>query len=91
MGIAWFDIKGKGGFGWIVRDHEGHAVFGGCKFISKGSSVSRLEAEAILARLNLLVEECSDPIPPLTVESDALEVIRLLNWDLVSYAEIGVI
>lgn len=91
MDAAWSDIKGKGGYGWIVRDHEGRAVFGGCKFISKGSYVSRLEAEAILAGLKLLVEECLGPIPPLEVESDAFEVIRLLNRELVSFAEIGVI
>lgn len=88
---AWSDIKGRGGLGWIVRDHKGHAVFGGCKFTSKSSGVSMLEAKVILVGLTLLIEECLGPIPPLEVEFDALEVVGLLNRDWIFFAEIDVI
>lgn len=53
--------------------------------------MSMLEVEALLEELRDLEGGWSGPIPLLEVESDALEVIRLLNREVYFYVEIGVL
>lgn len=75
MDVAWSADRGTGSLRWLVRDHDGCAILGGCKFISKGIYMSLLEVEAILEGLRVLVGAWSGPITCCEVKFDALEVI----------------
>lgn len=92
---AWFDSSNSGGISWIIRDSIGSLIGARCAKSSKKENIKMLEAKAILKGINFMAEKIRDyPVlldHPLVVESDAVEIIRLINQEAVDDSEISLV
>lgn len=92
---SWFEDKGVGGLGWIVRDSNGSLIGAGCKQIRRKWAIKCLEAEAILEGLKAYgsadIFEGRRRMLPLVVESDSVEVVGALNHESEDLSELNLI
>lgn len=75
----WILSRSKGGLGWIVYDPSGSPLVGESKPVKNFHSILILEARVILDGLREMKKVLSGGNPPLIVESDSLELAKLLN------------
>lgn len=69
----------RGSLGWILLDHLGKPIMGGCKFLNHNWGVKVLEAKAVMLGLAELERFWHRLNPHVEIESNSLEVVRLLS------------
>lgn len=90
---SWSDKQQRGGIGWILRDSSGSSINLGFRRISRKWSIKFLELKAIVEGLKNIPQVYfgnGDQIStPIFVESDALNIIKLINEEDEDISEIS--